>query len=127
MANISTRGFVATGEDVMIAGLIAGPGSSDAPAIVRAVGPSLQQTGVSSALGDPTLELRDSNGELIRANDNWKDDPAQAAQIQASGIAPKHDLEAAIALTLPTGATTAIVRGKGDTTGVGLVEVYNVQ
>ena len=127
LANISTRGFVATGENVMIAGLIASEGSSSAKAIVRAIGPSLQQDGVANALTDPTLELRDGNGALILANDNWKDDPAQAAEIQASGVPPRNDKEAAIALPLPTGATTAIVRGKSETTGVGLVEVYNIQ
>lgn len=125
MANISTRGFVSTGEDVMIAGVIAGEGSNRAKAIVRAIGPSLQGSGVSNALANPILQLRDSNGNLIVLNDNWKD--GDRAEIEASGVAPQHDLEAAIAITLPSGASTAVVYGYDDTPGVGLVEVYNVQ
>jgi hypothetical protein len=123
LANISTRGFVQGGDDVMIGGfIIVGPGSLKV--IARAIGPSLTSQGVANALQDPTLELHDGNGTLVAANDNWKD--TQQAEIEASGVAPTNDLESAIVATLnPYPATyTAIVRGVNDTTGVALVEVY---
>ena len=94
--------------------------------IVRAIGPSLVQLGISNALADPTLELRDSNGALLVANDNWQDDPNQAAQITASGLAPTNPLESAISTSLLPGAYTAIVAGKNGGTGIGLVEIYNI-
>ncbi len=123
LANISSRGRVQTGENVMIGGFILGKSSGSAKVIVRAIGPSLN--GVSGALADPTVELRDANGELVRSNDNWKE--TQQAEIQASGIPPPNDKESAIVATLSPGAYTAIVAGKGNTTGVGLVEVYQLQ
>jgi hypothetical protein len=120
LANISTRGLVQTGDDAMIAGTIV-LGQAAQRVIVRAVGPSLP---VPSALADPTLELRDSNGTLIRANDNWRSD--QEAEITATGIAPSNDAESAVVATLPANgaAYTAIVRGANSSTGVALVEVY---
>lgn len=124
LANISTRGFVQTGSNVMIGGFILGNGSSPANVIIRALGPSLTQANVAGAMADPTLELRDANGALVRSNDNWKD--SQQAEIQASGIPPQNDLESAIVATLSPAAYTAIVSGKGGTTGVGLVEVYRL-
>jgi hypothetical protein len=81
-----------------------------------------------AADANPTLELRDSNGGLIRSNDNWNDDPAQAAQVTAVGLQPKDNAESAIAAVLGPGAYTAIVAGKdADPTGVGVVEIYNLQ
>jgi hypothetical protein len=125
LGNISTRGFVETGNNVMIGGFILGGGAEgSAKVIVRAIGPSLKQSGIAEALADPTLELHNSSGALLAANDNWKD--TQKAEIQATGIAPKHDLESAIVDTLVPGAYTAIVQGKGGTTGVAVVEVYNL-
>ena len=94
--------------------------------IVRAIGPSLTQSGIGNALADPTLELRDNNGTLILANDNWQDDPDQAAQIQASGIPPTNPLESAIFASLFPGSYTAIVAGENGGTGIGLVEIYNI-
>ena len=122
LVNLSTRGVVETGNDVMIGGFILG--NSDAPAriVVRALGPSLSQAGISGALPDPTLELRDSNGELVRSNNNWKE--SQQAEIQNTGIPPSSELESAIVATLPPGPYTAIVAGSGGATGVGLVELY---
>ncbi len=120
LANISTRGLVQTGDDVLIAGtIIQGPTSQQV--LVRAIGPSLDLPG---KLADPTLELHDSNGALIAANDNWRSD--QEAAIMATGIPPTNDLESAIVETLPAnGASyTAIVRGVTGTTGVALVEIY---
>jgi hypothetical protein len=125
LANISTRGFVDTGDNAMIGGFIVGAGGGgSANVIVRAIGPSLTAAGVSGALQDPTLELHNGNGTVIGFDDNWKD--VQQAEIAASSIPPTDDHESAIAATLRPGPYTAIVRGKNDTTGVGLVEVYNV-
>jgi len=121
LANISTRGFVQTGDDVLIGGLIV-LGQNTLRVIVRAIGPSLTGVGVADALGNPTLELRDSNGALMAANDNWRSD--QETEIVATGIPPTNDLESAIVRTLSPGNCTAIVRGAGSTTGVALVEAY---
>jgi hypothetical protein len=129
LANISTRGLVQTGGNVMIGGFILGGGSGNMNVIVRAIGPSLTTAGINGALADPTLELRDGNGALLRSNDNWKTRPdgsSQEAEIQATGVAPKNDLESAIAASLPPGAFTAIVAGNNGTTGVGVVEVYRL-
>ena len=125
LANISTRGFVQTGENVMIGGFILGGTGMETDILVRALGPSLGDAGVSGALQNPTLELRDNNGDLVAENDNWKS--SQETAINATTIPPKRDEEAAILASLRPGAYTAIVRGKDATTGVGLVEVYNVQ
>jgi hypothetical protein len=122
LANISTRGLVQTGDDAMIAGtIVLGPASQRV--LVRAIGPSLP---VDGKLADPTLELRDGNGALIRANDNWRSD--QEAEVIATGIPPSDNLESAIVETLPGNgaAYTAIVRGVNNTTGVALVEVYGL-
>jgi hypothetical protein len=121
-ANISTRGFVDTADNVLIGGFILGGGT--AKVIARAIGPSLTDLGVAGALQDPTLELHDGFGTLIASNDNWKTD--QQAEIVATGVVPTKDLESAIVATLLPGNYTAIVRGKNDTTGVGLVEIYNL-
>ncbi len=126
LANISTRSFVQTGDNRLIGGFILGGNGGATNVIVRAIGPSLTQFGISNALADPTLELRDSNGALILADDNWQDDPNQAAQITASGIAPSNPLESAISTSLLPGAYTAIVAGKNGGTGIGLVEIYNI-
>jgi len=126
LANISTRGFVDAGENVMIGGLIAGPGNGvNGQMLVRAIGPSLSGFGVANALQDPTLELHDGSGAIVAANNDWRD--TQQAAIEATGIPPSNNKESAILSMLPPGGYTAIVRGFGDTTGVGLVEVYNLQ
>ena len=107
----------------MIAGVIVhGPDSENV--IIRGLGPTLTQFGVPSVLADPILDLRDSNGNLLMTNDNWKD--GQQSQIEGSGFAPPSDLESAIAVTLTAGNYTAILRGKNNTTGNGLVEVYEL-
>ena len=123
LTNISTRAFVGTGNDVAIAGFILGNGNG-AKVLVRGRGPSLLQAGITNALADPMLELRDAHGQLVLSNDNWKS--SQATAIQATNIQPTNDLEPAIVNTLPAGAYTAIMRGKNNGTGVGLVEVYRV-
>jgi hypothetical protein len=128
LGNISTRGFVDVDDNVMIAGLIAGPSNGTSLKILaRALGPTLSDFGVAGALANPTLDLVNANGTVIRSNDNWKDDPQQRAQIEPAGLAPAHDEEAALVETVAPGAYTAVVRGNGRTTGIGLVEVYNIQ
>jgi CSLREA domain-containing protein len=125
-ANVSTRGLVETGDDVMIGGVIVGSNTGTmARVVVRAIGPSLTDLGVTGALQDPRLELFDSNGVMIQADDNWKD--SQQAEIEATGLAPSDDRESALVRDLAPGAYTAIVRGVDDTTGVGLVEAYDIQ
>jgi YVTN family beta-propeller protein len=121
LGNISTRGFVKTGNDVMIAGVVV-KGSSGQTMIIRGLGPTLSQFGVHSVLADPFLDLRDINGNQIRANNNWKTN--QQNEIQATGYAPPADSEAAILTTLPPGNDTAILSGVGNTSGNALVEVY---
>jgi plastocyanin len=123
-ANISTRGLVQTDPNVLIAGTIV-LGQSAQKVIVRAIGPSLT---VSGKLGDPTLELRDSNGSLLQANDNWIDSPDKQAIIDST-VPPTNNLESAIVAMLPAnGASyTAIVRGVGGTNGIAVVEVYALQ
>ncbi|MEY2510781.1 MAG: hypothetical protein QOE26_1544 [Verrucomicrobiota bacterium] len=120
LANISTRAFVQGGDNVLIGGLIV-VGQAAANAIVRAVGPSLT---VPGAMADPTLELRDANGVLLASNDNWRS--TQQTAIIATGVAPTNDAEAAIVTTFSPGSYTAIVRGANGTTGVAVVEVYQL-
>jgi hypothetical protein len=125
--NISTRGFVDSGDNVMIGGLIIGAGGGgNGKVVVRAIGPTLGNFGINGALQDPTLELHDGNGMLLVFNNNWQDD-ASAAEVQANNLAPNDPRESAVLRSLPPGAYTAIVRGAGNTTGVGLVEAYNVR
>ena len=120
LANISTRGLVQTGDNVMIGGFIL-IGSSAEDVLVRAIGPSLPLVG---KLADPTLELFDGNGVLLASNDDWRD--TQEAEIMATMMAPSNEAESAIVATLAPSLYTAIVRGANDTTGVALVEVYNL-
>jgi len=126
LANISTRSFVQTGDNRLIGGFILEGSGGGAHVIIRGIGPSLAQSGIGSALANPTLELRDSNAALLLANDNWQDDPNQAAQISASGLAPSNPLEAAISINLLPGSYTVIVAGNSGGTGTGLVEIYNI-
>jgi phospholipase/lecithinase/hemolysin len=125
LANLSTRGSVGAGDDVMIAGVIIGDG--DSPILVfRALGPSLANFGVSNPLADPTLELYDANASLIASNDDWQDPQFQA--VEATNLAPSNIKESAIvSALLAPGNYTAVVRGKNNTTGVAVVEMYNVR
>lgn len=125
LANISTRGLVQTGNNVMIGGIILGGGTGANTILVRALGPSLSQAGVAGALSDPTLGLYNGQGMLVRFNDDWRD--SQQAEIQATGIPPTNNLESAVIEILPPGNYTAIVAGYQGAIGVGLVEVYNLQ
>ena len=129
LLNLSTRAFVGTDTGVLIGGFIL-QGTVSSTMVIRAIGPSLATFGVSDALEDPFLEVYDSAGTLLYSNDNWQTGP-DAASIQAAGLAPDNPLEAAVRVTLPAGAYTVTVRGVGDTqpgiTGVGLVELYDLQ
>ena len=128
LANISTRGFVQTADNVMIGGFILGGSNNPTRIAVRGVGPSLAQFfGANNVLADPTLELRNANGTLLNSNDNWQDDPVSAAQLTANGLALSDPRESGIFTTLPPGAFTAILSGKNSTTGIGLVEIYNLK
>ena len=123
--NISTRGSVSVGERVMIGGFILG-GSDSRRVVLRAIGPSLSNAGINGTLADPTLELRDGNGALLDANNDWQTHP-QSGEVEAVGLAPANSRESAILRLLPPGAYTAVLSGEGDTpTGVALVEVYQL-
>jgi phospholipase/lecithinase/hemolysin len=124
LANLSTRGFVGTGDNVMIGSVIVGSG--DSPIILlRAIGPSLANAGIANPLLDPTIELHDGNGSSLAFNDDWRSPQLQA--VYATMLAPTDDRESAIvAPFLAPGNYTAVVRGKADTTGVALVEAYRI-
>jgi arylsulfate sulfotransferase len=125
LENISTRGSVGTGDDVLISGFIVGDvGSSTV--IVRALGPSLASHGVSGVLSDPVLTIYDSTGAPIATNDNWQEDNVNAIDIQRNGLAPPNPSESALALHLPAGKYTAIVSGANGGTGIALAEVYTL-
>lgn len=127
LVNISTRGLVQAGDDVMIAGFImAGAQTGDGNVGVRVIGPSLQEAGLTGALLDPTLDLYDANGALLERNDDWHDGP-HPSRVQAAWLAPASDKESAILTALPPGAYTAVVRGVNGTSGIASVEVYNLR
>ena len=125
LANISTRAFVSTGSDVVIAGFILGHNGGDARVMIRGLGPSLTGAGVPNALADPTLELRDGDGALLIANNDWQDNAAQASALLFAGLAPTNNFESGIVADLPPGLYTALLAGRNGGSGVGLVEVYD--
>lgn len=125
LANISTRAFVGTADDIVIAGFILGNQTGDDRIIARGIGPSLSVFGVPDVLGNPTLQLRNSDGALVMGNNDWQEDPAQAAELSAAGLAPSDPLESGIAATLPPGLYTALLAGFDNSTGNGVVEVYD--
>ena len=125
LVNISTRLNVLTGDDVLDSGFII-VGSGTKTVLIRGLGPSLAAAGVPGTLADPIIELHSgSTGAIIAENDNWKNN--QEAEIEATGIPPTNDLEAALVITLNAGAYTVIERGKSNTTGVGLLEIYDLE
>jgi hypothetical protein len=127
LANLSSRGFIGTGDDILIGGFFAGPQTAAVTRVVfRAIGPSLSAFNVPQPMQDPTIELRDRNGELLASNDDWQTD--QKAAIEATNLQPSDSRESAIVMTnFEPGPYTAIVRGKNGSMGVGLVEIYDVQ
>jgi hypothetical protein len=127
LANISTRGFVQTANNVMIGGFILGGSPNNTRIALRGIGPSLAQFGLNPVLADPTLELHDSNGATLIANDDWESDPVSASQLAAAGLGLSNSQEAGIFTSLPPGAFTAILAGKNGETGIGLVELYNLK
>jgi Matrixin len=123
LGNVSTRGHVGIGDNILIGGIIIGGGTAK-PVVIRALGPTLTQFGVNGVLADPSLQLRDSNGNLLEANDDWQQSP-EATTIIADGKAPGNAKESAMAPTLNPGNYTALVSGVGGTTGTALIEVYD--
>lgn len=120
LANVSTRGLIQPGDKLMIAGFIVQNGPI--PVVVRAIAPSLSMFNIANALPDTTLQLRDVNGGIVLENDDWK--THQRQELEAIGLQPSHDLEAALITTIQPGQYTAQVRGKGQASGIGVVEVY---
>jgi hypothetical protein len=125
LANMSSRGFIGTGGDIVIAGFILGGGTSDDRIVIRGIGPSLEGSGLSPVLANPTLELRDSNGALLVSNNDWQDSAVEPP-VLGTGLEPTNDLESAIGATLPPGSYTALLSGVNGGTGLGLVEVYDL-
>jgi hypothetical protein len=123
---MSTRGFVLTDDSVMIGGFVLGGGANNTAVVVRGIGPSLAQFGLTPILEDPGIELYDGNGTILISNDDWQDNPAQAVQLVSLGLAPQDAKESAVLMSLPPGAFTAILGGANGGTGIGLVELYNV-
>jgi hypothetical protein len=124
LGNLSVRANIGTGDNILIAGLIIGAGEPRRT-VFRGIGPELKSFGVPTALDDTTIELRDSNGVLIGANDNWKD-AANASELSATGLAPTIDAESAVLVTLGPGHYTSIVRGANNSSGIGLAEAYKL-
>jgi hypothetical protein len=128
LANISTRGFVQTGSEVIIGGFVLGGNNNPTSMAVRALGPSLSSFGLTNLLADPTLELHNANGTIMVASDNWQDDPVSAAELTANGLALPDAKESGIFTSLaPPGMFTAVVAGKNGTIGIALVEIYNLK
>ena len=126
LLNVSTRGLVQSGQNVLIAGfVIAGAAPQGTPIVVRALGPSLAAFGITNPLPDPILELRDASGTLLASNNDWKDTQQQA--ITNTTLAPTDDHESAISISLGGGAFTAIVGSATGEAGTAVVEVYNLQ
>jgi hypothetical protein len=125
LSNLSSRGVVGTGGNVLIGGFIVADGNANPRIVLRAIGPSLKALGVANPLVDPVLELHDDNGALIRSNDDWSE--SQSDDLQTVGLAPAAAAESAILARLTAGTYTAIVRGKNDSTGVALVEIYDLR
>ena len=125
LTNISARGDVGGGANVLIGGFIIGANLS-ADIVVRGIGPSLVSANVPNVLADPMLVLYNHNGDMIASNDNWQQDGAQAAEVQQAGLAPANALESAIAITLAPGAYTAVLSGANGTTGNGLAQVNHI-
>jgi hypothetical protein len=125
LANLSSRAFAGSGDNVVIAGFVLDQNQGTDRVIIRGLGPSLAKFGISNTLADPTLELRDANGTLILANNDWQDNPAQAAEITAAHLAPSNKKESAISTPLQPGLYTAILSGVDNTQGIATVEVYD--
>ena len=124
LVNLSSRGFVGTGDDVLIGGIII-RGVAPETVVFRAIGPDLANSGITNALANPVLDVRDANGAQIAFNDNWRD--TQQSGITAVGLEPGNDNDAAVLMTLPAGSYTALVSGAAGQSGVGLVEAFEIR
>jgi hypothetical protein len=123
LANVATRGLIQPSDKLMIAGFIIQNGP--VRAVIRAIGPSLSDFGIANALPDTTLQVKTENGTTVIENDDWQTD--QKAELEQTGLQPSHPFEAAVVVTLPPGQYTAQVRGKPETTGIGVAQVYFLQ
>jgi hypothetical protein len=126
LANISTRGFVSGGDNVMIGGFILGGGNGAGKVLIRGIGPSLSAAGISNPLANPTVELRNANGATLVSNNDWQE-TSGSEEVEETGLQPSNELESAFIAILPAGNYTAIVAGKDGGTGIGLVEVYSLR
>lgn len=124
LANISTRGFVQTANDVMIGGFTLGNATGSTDVAFRGRGPSLSQFGLSPVLADPTLDVHNTNGTIMVTNDDWLSDPVSAGKLTSKGLGLSDPKESGIYTTLPPGQFTAILAGKNGGVGIGLVEIY---
>ena len=124
IANISTRGRVSTGDNVMIAGFIVN-GPESKRLLLRGIGPSLRPT-LPSALGDTTLEMHNANGTLMISNTGWTNSADAGAEVHFSGLAPTSNAESAILREVVPGNFTVILKSPSNASGIGLVEVYDV-
>lgn len=127
LANLSTRGYVQVGNEVMIGGFTLGGNNTPTRVALRALGPSLTRFGLFPTLANPSLELHNANGTVMLSNDDWETDPISAAELTANGLALPDPKESGIFTTLPPGAFTAIVSGNNGAVGIGLVEIYNIR
>jgi hypothetical protein len=127
LSNLSTRGFVQGGNNVLIAGFILGAHTGNDRIAIRGLGPSLSQFGINPTLADPTLELHDNNGATLITNDDWESDAVSAANLILFNLAPSNPKESGIFTSLPPGTFTAILAGKNGGIGIGTVEVYNLK
>ena len=124
LVNLSSRGFVGTGDDVLIGGIII-RGVAPETVVFRAIGPDLANFGITNALANPVLDVRDANGAQIAFNDNWRD--TQQSEITAVGLQPGNDNDAAVLMTLPAGSYTALVSAAAGQSGIGLVEAFEIR
>jgi hypothetical protein len=127
LGNISTRGFVQEGNEVMIGGFTLGGNNTATRMALRGIGGSLTESGLSPVLADPTLEVHNANGTVMISNDDWTDDPVSAAELTANGLALQDPKESGIFASLPPGQFTVILAGKNGGIGIGLVEIYNLR
>jgi Calx-beta domain-containing protein len=127
LANLSTRGYIGQENDVMIGGFILGNEPRSVEIAIRGLGPSLSQFGLNPVLADPTLELHDNNGTTLISNDDWESDAVSAANLILFNLAPTNPKEAGIFTSLPPGTFTAILADKNGGTGIGTIEVYNLE
>jgi hypothetical protein len=127
LANISTRGFVGSQDNVMIGGFTLGGNPNNTHVAILGIGPSLSLFGLSNVLADPTLEMHNANGSIMISNDDWQSDPVAAGLLTANGLAPTNSHESGLFVSLPVGPFTVVLSGKNGATGIGVIEIYNLK